>query len=78
MKLDEAKLWLRVADGATPRDANSAIGIPRNRLIYLTERKWTRNRIYEYGVTCDLGWMVSGSLADAYTDRAKNAVRGES
>jgi hypothetical protein len=54
---DERDLWDRVIAGQWPREAGIALGIPRKRVEYLCE-KWTSKRIYDYGVSCDLGWPI--------------------
>lgn len=55
-KPDERRLWDALVNGEWPRDAGRRLGIPRKRVWYLCE-KWARKQIYDYGVTCDLGWV---------------------
>lgn len=57
MKPDEQRLWDAVVAGERPRDAGARLGIHPQRVIYLCE-KWARKRIYDYGVSADLGWVV--------------------
>ena len=80
MKEDEAQLWLSFGNGRAyehPREAAVAMDMPFNRLAYLTESKWSREGVYEYGVVCDLGWKVQCNAADSKTLQAIS-VRGES
>jgi len=56
MKPDEAELWAALVAGEKPRYAGRRLGIHRKRVNYLCE-KWARQRKYEYGVVCDLGWI---------------------
>jgi hypothetical protein len=52
---DEKRLWAAVEAGEWPSDAGHRLGIPPKRVQYLC-LKWARKRIYDYGVSCDLGW----------------------
>jgi hypothetical protein len=54
-KPDEHELWAALLAGETPRAAGQRLGIPHRRVVYICE-KWSRQRIYNYGVTADLGW----------------------
>lgn len=56
IKPDEQALWDALAAGEQPRTAGPRLGIPPKRVWYLCE-KWSRRRIYGYGVSCDLGWL---------------------
>lgn len=56
-KADEKALWAAIqAPGITPRFAGRFLGIPPRRVRYLCE-KWARRRLYNYGVSSDLGWV---------------------
>lgn len=55
---DEIALWNAFGPGTAhewPRHAGRALGIPPRRVEYLCE-KWSRQRVYDYGTCCDLGW----------------------
>ena len=58
-KPDELALWQALEQGEWPRDAGHRLGIPPNRVEYLCN-KWARQRIYDYGVVHDLGWINYG------------------
>jgi hypothetical protein len=81
VKHDEALLWsMFPTQFRWPRDAASIIGMPFKRLIYLTESKWPRQKVYEYGCVCDLGWKINGADATrktAYAESILAAARGE-
>lgn len=55
-KPDEMALWAALVAGEWPRTAGPRLGIPSRRVWYLCE-KWARQGIYDYGVSCDLGWI---------------------
>lgn len=57
-KPDEIKLWALVAAGARPRRAGQQLGMHWRRVNALCE-KWSRKRIYDYGVAIDLGWALA-------------------
>lgn len=57
VRADEVTLWAAVKSGEPPRDAGRRLGVPPNRVRYLCE-KWSRQGVYDYGVTVDLGWPV--------------------
>jgi len=55
---DERALWEAFGPDAPhrwPRDAAAALGIDRNRMVYLCN-KWADQGRYDWGVSCDLGW----------------------
>jgi hypothetical protein len=52
---DEVALWEALLAGEWPRTAGERLSIPPNRVRYLCE-KWSRRRIYNWGVSIDLGW----------------------
>ena len=54
---DERALWAALLAGERPRDAGRRLGIHPARVAYLCG-KWTRRRIYDYGVCSDLGWAT--------------------
>jgi hypothetical protein len=54
-KPDERRLWQAVLTGERPRDAGQRLGMHPKRVVAICE-KWTRRRIYDYGVSPDLGW----------------------
>ena len=58
MKPDEQALWDALVAGEWPRDAGRRLGIDRRRVQYLCY-KWSRQGKYEWGVSHDLGWIVS-------------------
>ena len=55
MKPDEAELWAALLTGEHPRTAGERLGIPPKRVIYLC-LKWSRQGVYDYGTSADLGW----------------------
>ena len=55
-KPDELALWAALEAGEKPREAGTRLGIAPNRVEYLCN-KWARQRIYDYGVVHDLGWI---------------------
>ncbi len=55
---DERDLWTALEVGQLPRQARTTLGMPTRRVEYLCE-KWARKRIYDYGVSCDLGWSIA-------------------
>jgi hypothetical protein len=57
IKPDERALWEALRAGEQPRTAGPRLGIAPKRVRYLCE-KWARRGIYDYGVSCDLGWEV--------------------
>ncbi len=72
-KPDEHALWRAVVAGQLPRDAGRRLGIHRKRVTYICE-KWALRRIYNYGVSADLGWVEVGGrtvpvdLAEAFRE----------
>jgi hypothetical protein len=64
MKPDEAALLdavkkirhLPVEARPSVRELGQQLGIAPKRVCYLCE-KWTLQGIYNYGVSCDLGWL---------------------
>lgn len=54
-KPDEVALWESTLAGEWPRSAGQRLGIHPKRVQALCE-KWAKRGIYNYGVTCDLGW----------------------
>lgn len=52
---DERLLWAALLAGELPRDAGRRLNMPPKRVWYLC-LKWADKNVYEYGVTCDLGW----------------------
>lgn len=44
------------------RDVYEGLGMPHKRMVYLTETKWGRNDWYDFGVSCDLGWLTPKGL----------------
>ena len=65
MKPDEAELLRRMKEGMSlprgkrpwPRQIAQEIGMHPKRLWSICE-KWARKGFYEYGVSCDLGWLI--------------------
>lgn len=64
MRLDEMKLLAAVAAGEWPRDAGYRLGIHHKRVWYLC-RKWSKKKWYDWGVSCDLGWITDAGRAAA-------------
>lgn len=73
-KQDESMLWaMLVLAGVPPRAGAAVIGVPRNRLVAICY-KWSDAGIYDYGVTCDLGW-VDAPDRDHMRRRAESAPK---
>lgn len=73
-KPDEVALWAALEQGEWPRYAGQRLGIPRKRVDYLCE-KWADKGIYDYGVTCDLGWPDPDGAPEAH-DSFRNSPPG--
>ena len=74
---DEAMLWsMLVLAGITPRAGAAVIGMPANRLVAICE-KWSGAGIYDYGCSCDLGWVdwPSGPYRDARIKRLERRAQ---
>lgn len=58
LKPDELNLWCAVLAGEKPRYAGQRLGIHYKRVCYLCY-KWSAKGLYDYGVSCDLGWTTA-------------------
>ncbi len=71
MKDDEKRLLKAVLDshggsynlhrGKSPRELGRDLGINPKRVRYLCE-KWAGRDIYDYGTSCDLGWLTDKGI----------------
>lgn len=57
-KPDAQALWDAISTGLeSPRKAGQRLGIHPKRVVALC-LKWEARKIYEYGVSADLGWVI--------------------
>ena len=74
-KQDETMLWaMLVLGGIRPRLGAEVIGMPRNRLVAICH-KWAEAGIYDYGSSCDLGWVDNYPDAERLLRRAESAPK---